>query len=48
MEAVVVIGNYEIAGGTGRFAHATGEGTFTGRFNSAGQLVLVSEGVISY
>lgn len=44
----VVYATWEIDGGTGRFADATGEGTAVGHNNEAGNRVFILDGVINY
>lgn len=44
----VVYATWEIDGGTGRFADATGEGTAVGHENEAGNKVFIIDGVINY
>jgi hypothetical protein len=46
--ADVVLGDWEITGGTGRFENATGAGTSEGRNNEDGDRVHVYDGQINY
>jgi hypothetical protein len=48
MAEQVATGEYLVTGGTGRFAGATGHGTFEARYNAAGEVVVDSQGVITY
>jgi hypothetical protein len=46
--AGVLMGTFTLHGGTGRFAHATGEGMFMGVDNRDGTFTAVLDGTISY
>lgn len=46
--AGVVLGEWEITGGTGRFENAIGSGTSEGRDNEDGDRVHVYDGEINY